>query len=58
MKRFFIDFYNDEVLSTRSEQCPIPSKDDEVFVKGQRYSVITILYDLDNNRVQIYLKKR
>jgi hypothetical protein len=58
MRRYFIDFYSDETLSTRQETYPIPNREDEVFVKGFHYSVVSILYDLDNNRVQIYLKKR
>lgn len=58
MRRYFIDFFSDETLITRYEPYPIPNKEDEVFVKGARYSVVSILYDFDNNRVQIYLKKR
>jgi len=58
MRIYFIEFFSEETLSIRGESCPIPQKDDEVFLKGNRYHVMSILYDLDSNRVQIYLEKR
>jgi len=58
MYRYFIDFYSEETLTIKNENCPVPSKDDEVYVKEQRYVVMSLLIDLDHNRVQIYLRKR
>jgi hypothetical protein len=58
MYRYFIDLFSDVTLSIKNENCPIPSRDDEVYVKEQRYVVLSLLIDLDHNRVQIYLKKR
>lgn len=58
MHRYFIDFFSDETLIIKNENCPVPSRDDEVYVKGQRYVVISLLIDLDHSRVQIYLKNR
>ena len=58
MNRYFIDFYTDETLVIKGENCPIPSRDDEVYVKQQHYIVMSLLIDLDHNRVQIYLRNR
>jgi hypothetical protein len=58
MRRYFIEFFTEEQLAIKGETFPIPTTGNEVYVNGHHYSVMSVLYDLDHNRIQIYLQKR
>ncbi len=61
MDIFIVDFISDKKLKTFNSRYLgglLPRKGEEVYYGGGYYSVVSVLHDYDNNRVQVYVKSR
>lgn len=57
MRVYIIDFFKDSILKEmQSDRCIVPQNGAEVYFKGNRYKVVSHLYDFDSMRVQVYVE--
>ena len=57
MTLFFIELSEDNVLLQRrfNSEFRIPMINEEVVLHLKRFKVVSVLTDIDNNRIQVYL---